>query len=123
MIIIKRLPRPVVRNPRPVVRVPYNIVRKAYPCKPRIRKECSNINRPCVFVSCRYNLCLDVMRKRIKYYFDDPLLMEESCALDIADKYDGMKLEQIASFLGLSRERIRQIIDNALRKIMFSKVK
>ena len=114
--VAKRFPRPVVRNKR-------EIIRKAYPCKPKIRGECENSARPCVFVSCRYNLYLDVMKKRMKIYFDDPFMMEESCALDLADKFKGMCLEEIAAYIGLSRERVRQIIDNALRKIMFSRMR
>lgn len=112
----------IKRFPRPIIRKPYPIVRDPYPCKPKNRIECICGERPCVFVSCRYNLYLDVMRKRVKQYFDDPVCMEESCVLDLADKFGGMKLEQIATYMGLSRERVRQIIDNALRKIMFVKV-
>lgn len=113
MAIIERYPRSIIRKQRP-------IVRKAYPCKPKIRQECKNIIRPCPFVSCRYNMFLDVFGKKINTYFDDPTEMIESCALDIAEKYKGMRLEDIAEYLNLSRERIRQIQDQALRNIMLS---
>jgi DNA-directed RNA polymerase specialized sigma subunit len=63
---------------------------------------------------------LDVLDARIKTYYDDPTEMIESCALDIAEKYKGMRLEDIAEYLNLSRERVRQIQDQALRKIMLS---
>lgn len=108
---VERFPRPIVRKQRP-------IVREAYPCRPTNRIQCVHSQRPCVFVSCRYNMFLDVMKKRIKLYGDDPIEMEHSCALDLADEYGGMKLEEIAVHFGLSRERVRQIQDNALRKIM-----
>lgn len=108
---IERFPRPVIRQPRP-------IVREAYPCKPINRKQCVNGPRPCVFVSCRYNMFLDVMNKRLKCYAHDPTEMEDTCALDLADEYGGMRLEEIAIHFNLSRERVRQIQDNALRKIM-----
>jgi len=113
---IERFPRPIVRQPRPVIR-------EAYPCKPKNRLQCVNSERPCVFVSCRYNMFLDVTNKRIKYYSQDPTEMEHSCALDLADECGGMRLEEIAACLNLSRERVRQIQDNALRKIMYAAAK
>ncbi|MHA1666005.1 MAG: sigma factor-like helix-turn-helix DNA-binding protein [Candidatus Thorarchaeota archaeon] len=62
------------------------------------------------------------MNKRIKIYPDDfdPTAMEDTCSLDVADECGGMRLEEIALHLNLSRERVRQIQDNALRKIMYT---
>jgi hypothetical protein len=112
----KKFPRPIYRCPREVVRFPY-------PTRPINRNECINGPRPCVFVSCRYNLFLDVMEQRMKLYRKDPSEMIESCALDLADKHRGMGLEEVAYYMNLTRERVRQLITNAIRKIMRMKVR
>jgi len=80
--------------------------------RPKSRAECVNGIRPCPFVSCRHHLYLDVNPKNgnIKVNFPD-LEVEEmahSCSLDIADQ-GGMTLEQTATTLNITRERIRQV--------------
>lgn len=40
-----------------------------------------------------------------------------SCLLDIVDKYRGMTLEEIGQLLNLSRERVRQIEEKAIRRV------
>lgn len=62
--------------------------------RPRTRGECAGVPRPCPFVSCKYNLYLDVIRGRggreyVKINRKcDPLEVppDESCALDVADR-------------------------------------
>jgi hypothetical protein len=44
--------------------------------------------------------------------------MHSSCALDIAEDFpEGLKFSEIAKYIGLSREKIRQIEKEALKKI------
>ncbi len=63
--------------------------------------------RPCLYVQCRYNLVLDVAEAQF---------LEHSCALDEAE--DGPRsLAELADIMGLSRERVRQIEQRALRKL------
>lgn len=88
---------------------------------PDTRAGCADIPRPCPFIRCKYNLFMDVEHKRMKFYGDDPLEMEHSCALDEAEQ-GGMKLDQICKIYGLSRERIRQIVEHALRQMRFRHV-
>jgi len=108
-------PRPIVqRFPRPR-RVPY-------PKKPTHRSECRDGIRPCPFVSCRYHLYGDVVSGVWKEYFEAPWLMPQTCALDLAEKNRGMNLDDISYYFDLTRERIRQIIDNSLRTIRTRKL-
>lgn len=91
--------------PAPGVRVPLPLV------KPTNRDECANVPRPCPFVSCRYNLYLDVRNDgvlRINFPDREPHEMTASCALDLAS--DGPRtLDAIAGLMGMSKERARQL--------------
>ena len=72
--------------------------------KPIRRAECLppgwNAARPCLWRDCRYHL------------EDD----KGTCTLDVAD-LGGLTLEEIGEFFGLTRERIRQIEQEAIRKL------
>ena len=89
---------------------------------PRTRGECEGGPRPCPMVSCSNNLYLDVspVTGSIKFNFPDlaPEQMPErgSCALDVAD-LGGVQLEVVGSALNLTRERVRQVEEVALRRI------
>ena len=102
--------RRIERHPWPKMRVPA-------PKRPRIRAECYYIERPCPFVTCRYHLYSDVVRGSLKEHATDPMKMEETCALDVADERGELKLKEIAKIMNLTRERIRQIEVTALRKV------
>jgi hypothetical protein len=87
--------------------------------RPQVRADCEHVQRPCPFVACKWNLYLDVTRKgSIVLNFPDlePSEMPESCALDVADRGE-QTLEQTAARMNVTRERVRQIISGALRKI------
>jgi hypothetical protein len=98
-----------------VTKVEQEIRRAIYgPCdhwRPKIRADCDNVERPCPYVGCKYNLYLDVNEKTgsIKFNFPDkePHQMEHSCVLDLAERTD-MTLEEIGDLMNLTRERIRQ---------------
>lgn len=85
--------------------------------RPRTRADCVEGLRPCPYVTCRYNLYLDVSGKTgaIKLNFPDLEVwdMIESCALDVADR-DGTTLEDVGALMNLTRERIRQVEVRAL---------
>jgi len=87
---------------------------------PRHRMDCAAIPRPCPFVSCRYNLYLDV-NERGAIVFNYPELepgqMKESCALDIAEAGDRSG-EEIGEIMNVTRERIRQISEEAKEKLV-----
>ena len=80
--------------------------------RPRTRAECVDGPRPCFFVSCKYNLYLDVNPRTgsVKLNFPDKELweLEHTCALDVADK-GGITLEEVGSIMNLTRERVRQV--------------
>jgi hypothetical protein len=87
--------------------------------RPVHRSDCMHGVRPCPFVSCKFNLYLDVTRcGNLKFNFPDiePGEMVESCVLDIAED-GGATLERCAELLNLTRERVRQIQDTALGKL------
>ncbi len=88
--------------------------------KPRTREECANGARPCPFVSCKHHLYLDVSARTgaIKLNFPDLEVwdMNESCALDVADR-GGTTLEEVGAIMNLTRERIRQVEVKGLAKL------
>lgn len=96
----------------------------AYPegvARPRTRGECQGGPRPCPWVGCRYHLFLEMVNQgravRLPRGLDvEPETLQPSCALDVAD--DGpVTLEEVAEFLGVTRERVRQVEDIALKKV------
>jgi hypothetical protein len=88
--------------------------------KPKMRSECVEGIRPCPFVSCKHHLYLDVSSRTgaIKLNFPDLEVweMNETCALDIADR-GGTTLEEVGAIMNLTRERIRQVEVKALAKL------
>ena len=93
--------------------------------RPRTRGECIDGPRPCPWVGCKYHLALDVKPRsgalvlNVSGASTGDLPDGDSCALDVAD--DGpQRLERIGELLGLVRERVRQIEQTALRKLMLA---
>ncbi len=99
--------------------------------RPRTFAECERrgigtIESPCAYVSCRWNLALDVDNRTgsIKVNFPnavvdgaiDVSLIPATCALVIADS-DGLMLEQVGEILNITRERVRQIETKGLQQI------
>ena len=88
--------------------------------RPRTRSECCDAPRPCLYVSCRFHLYLDVNEATgaIKLNFPDlePGELPESCALDIAER-GGLTLEEIGAFMNVTRERARQMEQQGLTKL------
>jgi len=80
--------------------------------RPRSRADCVNGPRPCMFVSCKHHLYLDVNPSTgsIKLNFPDKEIWElgETCALDVADR-GGITLEEVGGIMTLTRDRIRQV--------------
>jgi Sigma-70, region 4 len=87
--------------------------------RPQTREECHQTVRPCPFVSCRFNLYLDVREDgvlRLNFPDKEPDEVTASCSLDLAN--DGPRtLEQVAALMGMSKERARQIESAALAKL------
>ena len=88
--------------------------------RPKNRLQCKDGSRPCLYVSCKHNLYLDVnmMTGSIKFNFPDKDIYElkETCALDVAER-GGITLEEVGEILNLTRERVRQLEMSALEKI------
>jgi hypothetical protein len=71
--------------------------------RPRTRADCEAGPRPCPWTTCRYHLAPEGATA-------------ESCALDVAAR-GGLTLEEIGNLLGVTDERIRQIIAAGLRQL------
>ncbi len=88
--------------------------------RPRSRADCASGARPCMYISCKHHLYLDVNPSTgsIKLNFPDREVWEldETCALDVADK-GGITLEEVGSIMNLTRERIRQVETRGLLKL------
>jgi hypothetical protein len=96
------------------------IVAEVEATRPRHRLDCATAQRPCMFVSCKHHLYLDVnpATGSIKLNFPDKEIweMEETCALDVADR-GGITLEEVGTIMNLTRERIRQVETRGLLKL------
>lgn len=88
--------------------------------RPISRTQCRSGPRPCLYVSCKHHLYLDVNPESgsIKLNFPDKEVweLEETCALDVAER-GGITLEEVGGILNLTRERIRQLEVTALEKM------
>ena len=88
--------------------------------RPKTRADCVSSQRPCLFVSCKHNLYLDVNPETgsIKLNFPDKEIGElpYTCALDVAEK-GGITLEEVGEIMNLTRERIRQVETRGLLKL------
>ena len=89
--------------------------------RPKVRGDCAEGERPCPYVSCKFNLYVDVNPRTgsVKMNFPDKELWElsETCALDVADRA-GITLEEVGVIMNLTRERVRQLESQALQKLM-----
>ncbi len=96
------------------------IIREIESRRPRSRADCATGSRPCMFISCKHHLYLDVNPSTgsIKLNFPDREVweLEETCALDVADK-GGITLEEVGTIMNLTRERIRQVETRGLLKL------
>ena len=87
--------------------------------RPQTRSQCVDGPRPCIFVSCKHNLYLDVSEiGSVKLNFPDKDVdeLEETCALDVAGR-GGITLEVVGSLMALTRERVRQIEEHSSAKL------
>jgi hypothetical protein len=88
--------------------------------RPRSRADCASGPRPCMFISCKHHLYLDVnpTTGSIKLNFPDREVwqLDETCALDVADR-GGITLEEVGTIMNLTRERIRQVETRGLLKL------
>ena len=96
------------------------VIREIEARRPRSRADCASGPRPCMFISCKHHLYLDVNPSTgsIKLNFPDMEVWElaETCALDVADR-GGITLEEVGSIMNLTRERIRQVETRGLLKL------
>jgi hypothetical protein len=88
--------------------------------RPKTRGQCMNGPRPCLFISCKHHLYLDVNPETgsVKLNFPDKDIWElkYTCALDVADQ-GGITLEDVGQIMNLTRERIRQVEARGLLKL------
>jgi len=96
------------------------VIREVEAARPRTRADCASGPRPCMFISCKHHLYLDVnpTTGSIKLNFPDKEIweMDETCALDVADR-GGITLEEVGAIMNLTRERIRQVETRGLLKL------
>lgn len=88
--------------------------------RPSTRDECPE-ERPCPYVGCRYNNYLDVTRCGSLRIFWSCCPTEVpphlSCSLDVAAEGEHYLDEVAKAMGGVSRERIRQVEEMALRSL------
>jgi Sigma-70, region 4 len=86
--------------------------------RPKVRADCAPGPRPCPYVSCKFNLYVDVNPRTgsVKMNFPDKELWEiaDTCALDVADR-GGITLEEVGAIMNLTRERVRQLETRGLQ--------
>jgi len=98
-----------------------DLVSLADEIRPKLRSICREAIRPCPFALCRYHLALEVNEKNgsIKHVFPGIGIPEMpfTCALDLADA-GGMTLEEVGTFMNMTRERVRQVEETAIGKLI-----
>jgi hypothetical protein len=118
---IKRLPKGVLA--RDAAAYPPDPAVEAQ--RPRTRGECERRAlgtpaNPCPWQRCRWHLALDVnpATGNLKENFPgrDPVELPATCGLVLADR-GGMTLEDVATAMNLTRERVRQVEARALAKL------
>ena len=90
--------------------------------RPKTRADCMEGIRPCPFVGCRYHLYMEVgagkMRSLLPNFQEhDPTELKQSCALDVAEQRGPSTLAATGKTLNLTRERVRQIQKDILKKL------
>ena len=117
----KTIARKQMLRERKHMQVDPRLLEMAEELRPRTRSDCANAERPCLFVSCKHHLFLDVNQETgsIKLNFPDKEVWElaETCALDVAER-GGLTLEEVGEILNLTRERIRQVEAAGLQKLL-----
>lgn len=130
--------RALDRSPRTVTRLPVVVDGHAFQ-RPQTRGDClpggTNSARPCPWVGCKYHLAVDINTHTGSLQeHGDPATMPVTCALDVADGdlerivgrtthenalgvVNANGLSAIGEVLGVSRERVRQIEEKALRRL------
>lgn len=88
---------------------------------PRTRGDCSQMPRPCPYVSCRHHLFLDVAHNgTIKFICGEDAStlphLPDTCSLDVAAR-GPITRDEVAERLFVTRERIRQEEEIALEKL------
>jgi len=100
--------------------------------RPKTRGDCAEGERPCPWWSCQYHIGAERLRVALKArgaresdrdVTDEELLdiiytLPYSCLLDVADD-GGTTLAEIGEMLDLTRERVRQIEEQALDELRF----
>lgn len=85
--------------------------------RPQTRADCAGGVRPCVYVSCKYHLAIDVNEAgsiKVNFGHFDFERMPETCALDVADRGEHT-MEATGAMSYRTSDRIRQV-ERALRK-------
>lgn len=86
--------------------------------RPRTRGDCKDGPRPCPWAGCRYHLYIDVRpgdgSLKLNFPGVDLADMQETCALDVAEKHSGLFPEQIAELLNVTEPAARLIVNSAL---------
>jgi len=117
----KTIARKQMMRERKNIKVDQKLLDLAERERPKTRSECLRMERPCLFVSCKHHLYLDVNPETgsIKLNFPDKEVWElrETCALDVAAR-GGLTLEEVGEILNLTRERIRQVEAAGLKKLL-----
>lgn len=87
--------------------------------RPKTRGDCVNGPRPCLWVSCKYNLYLDITKAGSIQFTNpgiEPDQMKESCVLDLTDK-GPQTLITIEQVMNTTRQRVLQIETAAVQKL------
>lgn len=94
------------------------------PERPTHRSECRDGPRPCQFISCSAHLYLDVDPRTGSVILNFPEVppdelerLPETCCLDVAERGEHT-LEQVGEYMNVTRERVRQIEEQAMNKMV-----
>ena len=89
--------------------------------KPCVRADCASLPRPCPFISCKYNLFVEIGPKGsldFTWPRTQPHQMPQSCALDLADE-GGLTVQELADEMRLGLDVVKKSVDAALRSVRY----
>jgi len=101
--------------------LPVSLVLYVLTHQPFTRRDCAALPRPCPLVGCRFNWGNSPPRPYAegtdRENHGEPA---SGCCLDMLDERPGKRtLNEVGDHMGLTRERVRQVEEGALRKIRY----
>ena len=88
--------------------------------RPKTRGECHNIQRPCPYATCQFNMLTEIGPKgQLEQRYPDVESMpaNASCVLDVADQYGSLDVKEVAAIMLEQPKSIINLEESAIRRL------